>query len=98
MIKPSATAWFQSVDGNGKLVELKDSKWYLSNQLGFKEMVEGKRVVFKSVDGRHMEFGKKEFRNVCDDVILNYSADGDADFTADFTADGGDGDSLLKFQ
>ena len=56
MIYPKESAWFEFVDQYEKVIPLKESMFYLNDNIGLAELMEKGKVQFVAVDGDHLQF------------------------------------------
>jgi len=64
VIYPKETAWFQSLDTDGKTVlPLNATKFYQEDYIGVKALNEAGKIQFVTVKGDHLQFTKDDIAN-----------------------------------
>ncbi|KAJ2765589.1 hypothetical protein IWQ56_004037 [Coemansia nantahalensis] len=64
IIYPASSPWFGFVDANGDNIPLQGTDMYREDWLGLRELDEESRLLFVTVEGRHMEIGGKVLRDI----------------------------------
>ncbi|KAJ2551602.1 hypothetical protein EV175_003630 [Coemansia sp. RSA 1933] len=64
LISPASSSWFGFVDADGVEVPLRNTTLYKEDRLGLRELDTNQRLVFVTLDGKHMNIGETELRRI----------------------------------
>jgi palmitoyl-protein thioesterase len=56
MIYPKETAWFQTLDEEGKVLPLEKSDFYTKDYIGLKALTDAGKVQYVAFPGNHLQF------------------------------------------
>lgn len=56
MIYPKESAWFEFIDQNDNVIPLKNSSFYLNDNIGLAQLIKEKKVKFVDIYGDHLQF------------------------------------------
>ncbi|OOF94269.1 hypothetical protein ASPCADRAFT_19244, partial [Aspergillus carbonarius ITEM 5010] len=75
MVHPKESSWFGEVDGQGEGVELRDTEVYKEDWLGLRGLDEKGGLVFRTLEGGHMDVGEKELEGIFEEWFGDVEVD-----------------------